>query len=390
VTTEIDSPAFDNPIAITADATNVAVLNAPGYVATTLPVSPSSPSSLSVLTVATGAITTVTTGLASAAGLAMDASTYWVVTTSSGTYADGALVMLNRVSLAQTVVNSPFFVHPSLVTATGADAYVVGSSTIAGDLGGKSPGEVVVVRHAATTPYTSGILPPSVPASNAYANPQYNGQICTYSAKYVYVVTPECTGAILQAINAAHATEHIRPMVLPSNWAALSPAEHVFVAIDLERVGRGLPPYVGLNTTLTAAASAAASAHHPAALPRAFPDTNAATSIWAGDYSALSLVYSLMYVNGWGGSLWVTTNGACATPHAAGCWAMRRGLLGGVSGYPQGVGIHCTTCEMGVGYAIAPTLKMGSYAILIERPTRTPPAMTFTWAKDVRPYLLSH
>jgi hypothetical protein len=59
-----------------------------------------------------------------------------------------------------------------------------------------------------------------------------------------------CADVYLKLINKARAAEHVPPMVLPTNWTKLTVAEQLFVSADLERVGRGLPPYVGLSYKL--------------------------------------------------------------------------------------------------------------------------------------------
>jgi hypothetical protein len=62
-------------------------------------------------------------------------------------------------------------------------------------------------------------------------------------------------------------------------------------------------------------------------------------------------------------------------------------LLGDDGTYNFGVGLHCTTCEMGTGSAIVN--GSSSFTSLIELPAGSPPAMYFTWAKNVVPYLAS-
>ena len=62
--------------------------------------------------------------------------------------------------------------------------------------------------------------------------------------------SPSCLDAVLQAINHAHALEGIRPMVLPAGFAQLSIPDQLFVAVNLERVDRGLPAFGGLTTAL--------------------------------------------------------------------------------------------------------------------------------------------
>ena len=36
-------------------------------------------------------------------------------------------------------------------------------------------------------------------------------------------------------------------MSLPSNWASLTVEEQIFVIVDLERVARGLQPFLGMS-----------------------------------------------------------------------------------------------------------------------------------------------
>jgi hypothetical protein len=105
---------------------------------------------------------------------------------------------------------------------------------------------------------------------------------------------------------------------------------------------------------------------------------------WAGGFSVLAADYVLMYDDGWGGS-GDTPNVSCTGPGAAGCWSHRDELLGADPGYNPGVGLACTTCEMGAGYT-ASGAAGASYVDLIEMPRSGQPAMTFTWAGE-QPYL---
>ena len=59
--------------------------------------------------------------------------------------------------------------------------------------------------------------------------------------------SPTCLDAVLEAINHAHALEGIRPMVLPADFARLSIPEQLFIAVNLERIDRGLPAFGGLT-----------------------------------------------------------------------------------------------------------------------------------------------
>jgi hypothetical protein len=159
----------------------------------------------------------------------------------------------------------------------------------------------------------------------------------------------------------------------------------------MERTARGLPPYLGLNRQLRSVAQSAA-VHEV--------DPNYATNFRAGrdaegvlgmgstlavGYTPLEADYVWMYQDGWGGSASATPNAACTSAGAPACWGHRDELLGYDGTYNFGVGMHCSTCEMGTGFAVV----NGSASItsLIELPAGSPPPMYFTWAKSVVPFL---
>jgi hypothetical protein len=200
-----------------------------------------------------------------------------------------------------------------------------------------------------------------------------------------------CTNYILSAINNARSDEGVRPMVLPSNWFSLSTPEQLFVIADLERTARGLPPYVGLNAALNADAQHAAATNADPSVAAGFAMANDAQGFagfggaWSGGFNVLAADYIWMYDDTWGGSAAKTSNIACTSAGAAGCWAHRDELLGSDPGYNQGVGLGCTNCEMGAGFA-TPSGK-GSFTDVIEIPKGTPPPMSFTWTNNVLPYL---
>ena len=202
---------------------------------------------------------------------------------------------------------------------------------------------------------------------------------------------PGCTNYILSAINAARGVEGLAPMVLPTNWYSLTTPEQLFVVADLERTARGLAPYVGINAALSADAQQAAVAYGDPGLakgfavavdPQGYPAMGGA---WSAGFSVLAADYIWMYDDGWAGSANATSNIVCTSATAAGCWAHRDELLGYDPGYNPGVGLDCANAEMGVGFAVAN--GSGSFVDLIEQPKGTPPAMTFTWAANVVPYL---
>ncbi len=206
-----------------------------------------------------------------------------------------------------------------------------------------------------------------------------------------YTNAAACTNYVLLAINNARAVEGVPPMALPSNWYNITTTQQLFVIADLERTARGLPAYVGINAALSADAQHAAQANSDPTIAAGFPMANDAQGspgfggAWSGGYSILAADYIWMYDDAWGGSAATTSNISCTSVHAAGCWAHRDELLGSDPGYNPGVGLNCTNCEMGTGFAMVN--GGASYVDLIEIPKGSMPPMTFTWVNNVLPYL---
>lgn len=200
-----------------------------------------------------------------------------------------------------------------------------------------------------------------------------------------------CTNYLLGAINNARSLEGLSPMALPSNWYSLSTPQQLFVVVDLERTARGLAPYLGINAALSAEAQRAAVGNTDPGIAPGFaigtdsqgvPGMGAA---WSGGFAVLAADYIWMYDDGWGGSRAATSNVACTSPSAIGCWAHRDELLGYDPGYNPGVGLDATNVEVGVGFALVS--GSSSFTVLAELPKGAAPAMTFTWANNVQPYL---
>jgi hypothetical protein len=268
---------------------------------------------------------------------------------------------------------------------------------------------------AVSTPVgATGILPPDNPATNLVPTPNFlSSGICHNSTQSpscsnpcVQMVgpksaarpqfptfngTPTCTRFVLRSLNTARSEESLPTIVLPTNWYLLKPQEQIFVIVDLERTARGLPPYLGLNEKLhVSAQTAAARATDPSYAPgfAAGLDPQGIAGMGgalASGYSTLEADYMWMYEDGWGGSSLLTPNIACTFASALGCWGHRDQLLGFDGAYNAGVGLHCTTCEMGTGFAIVN--GTGTFTSLIELPAASPPHMYFTWAKNVVPFL---
>ena len=113
----------------------------------------------------------------------------------------------------------------------------------------------------------------------------------------------------------------IRPMVLPADFAQLSIPDQLFVAVNLERVDRGLPAFGGLTTALNRNAQRGADTANDPPDPGQSYDLEDAE--WAGGSSnGLDAVYGWMYDDGFDSG-----NLDCLHRGAAGCWGHRKGIL---------------------------------------------------------------
>jgi hypothetical protein len=110
-------------------------------------------------------------------------------------------------------------------------------------------------------------------------------------------------------------------MRLPADFPQLTVPEQLFVAIDRERVDRGLAPFTGLSKALDQAAQTAADAGLLPARPG--PGAVADAAEWIGDVdNGLDAVYEWMYDDGPGSG-----TPSCSGPRTTGCWADRHIVL---------------------------------------------------------------
>ena len=189
--------------------------------------------------------------------------------------------------------------------------------------------------------------------------------------------TRSCTTYVMAAVNRAQAGEHLRAIVLPSNYYRLDVPDQLFVLVNLERITHHVAPLVGLVGSLDrVAALAAGRAQDPTVQGASF------SSIWAGGESTpADAMFGWMYDDGWGGSSASTSNDVCTSASSSGCWGHRDNILG------AGLGQRCVTCVAGAGFVSStaehewPT----SYAMIFEYGANL--ATIFTWNDDVVPFL---
>lgn len=258
----------------------------------------------------------------------------------------------------------------------------LGTWSLTGRVGALSSSVKLTLQHnIAPVPNfnSSGYGHTGPSGSTTYPNPCVS---VSRSGEPIFIVNARsvsCTNYVLSAINRAHRAEGVGAMVLPTNWYRLSTQRQLFVVADLERVDRGLPAYLGINSALALTAQrGAVHAADPGVAPGFTLRAMGAT--WAGANSVLEADYGWMYEDGWAGGRSRTSNIDCTSPKAVGCWGHREVILGHYTG------LGCTTCELGTGYAPLGR-SSASYTELIEAPAGPPPAMIFTWAHDVVPFM---
>ena len=244
--------------------------------------------------------------------------------TTSGCWADRQL-LLDRFGTRHLVMGAAF--DPTGDTS-GQDA---GGSSLAAMLGTTSrAGRYAYTWKRALAAMSDGTLQPlraipvtesatgiKDPTRNVSPEPDYTS-VCVASG---IDNSPSCLDSVLEAINHAHAVEGIRPMVLPANFGQMSIPEQLFVAVNLERIDRGLPAFGGLTAALNRNAQKGADdANDP---PDPGQDYDLDDAEWAGGSSnGLDAVYGWMYDDGFDSG-----NLDCPHPGATGCWGHRKGIL---------------------------------------------------------------
>jgi hypothetical protein len=294
---------------------------------------------------------------------------------SSGCWADRGIV-LSRFGTPHLVMGAAY--NP---TGDSSREDRGGSSlalTLATD---RHPGRLVYTWKEALSAQAAGLLRPlraipSTESNTGVADPLHN---VTPVPDYTRACSdggidnsPACLAAVLRAINHAHALEGIRPMALPTGFGQMSVPEQLFVAINLERVDRGLPAFAGLTVALNHNAQRGADAADDPPDPGQAYDLDDAE--WAGGSSnGLDAVYGWMYDDGFDSG-----NLDCLRRGASGCWGHRKGILDDF-----GSGAHLV---MGAAVAATGDTHGGdkggtSMAVTLAVADAPPPALVYTWSE---------
>ncbi|HEX3899359.1 MAG TPA: hypothetical protein VHW74_09305 [Mycobacteriales bacterium] len=204
------------------------------------------------------------------------------------------------------------------------------------------------------------------PRANRVASPDFH-TLCASDGPQ----NDACITQALSAINKAHTAEGVRRMILPTDYKDLTIPEQTFVVTNLERVDRGMRPFLGLTSKLNASARQAAVERDDPTLLGAILNLlgiREYASIWAGDFGPLASDYDWMYDDGYSadGSI----NIDCRHPDASGCWGHRHAILGLFTGLRTLVAGGGSAGQAG-----------GSIAEVLVGSLLNAPSLTYSWSQ---------
>jgi hypothetical protein len=174
-----------------------------------------------------------------------------------------------------------------------------------------------------------GILPPKNPSTSLAPDPSFLLSAHCAGGKD----GSKCNSIVLKAV--AHARKVLEKKMggmsfSLSAYEKLTPAEQLFVTVNLERTERGLPAAAVLTRSLDKVAQAGANSDRDPQLskvPDPLPGGGRPAGIggnWAGGWdNALGADYAWMYDDGLGSG-----NADCTRTNKSGCWGHRDNILG--------------------------------------------------------------
>jgi hypothetical protein len=258
-------------------------------------------------------------------------------------------------------------------------AAIAGAGVIAW-AGLAGPG-IAGAARAVAAPAHQGILPPRNPGRSLPPVPSFlSMRSCAHGKD-----GPGCNSAVLKAV--ARARRRLEKMGGMSfslrAYERLTPAEQLFVTVNLERVARGLPPAVVLTRSLSKAAQIGA--NHDADPPFSkIPDplpgggrVAGAGGNWAGGWdNALGADYAWMYDDGLN-----SPNINCSKAHRKDCWGHRDNILGTFSS-SRICGGHQHELAMGAGHVTrGKAFGDSETELLVGVCGRTPTDVILTWQR---------
>jgi hypothetical protein len=169
-------------------------------------------------------------------------------------------------------------------------------------------------------------------------------------------------------------TEGLRPLVLPSNYTALTDAAQQFVVTNLERTARGIAPFKAISPALDANALTAAEHTRDPNTPAGAGWSQSGGGAYPhGSPTPLLAIHGYIYTDG------VGDNGSCHAITTPGCWDHRSSLLGSDGHIVDGSYLLATT-DFGAAYSASGNSAWDSATA--TNPTVAKGA-TFTWAQEL-------
>jgi hypothetical protein len=182
------------------------------------------------------------------------------------------------------------------------------------------------------------------------------------------------------AIDNARSEEGVGPIVIPSDFAGLTPSEQLLVLVDCERVDRGLTPVAGELGSLDQLAATGAEAGADPSVPAdgiAGLTVWAWVSNWASTDSDLEAFYEWMYDDGLGSG-----NIGCTVTDQSGCWDHRDNILGfqnDIDGFGGSLSFGGATAATGTAH----DQSLQSVTMLTTWSPETTTGYYFTWEQAV-------
>jgi len=183
---------------------------------------------------------------------------------------------------------------------------------------------------------------------------------------------PYTEGSSLGAVDAGRAEDGLGPLST-AGFGAFTPAEEVFVLVNIERVDRGLTPFNEMTASLDGLAQAGANTLRDPAMPSPVGTSWEAAGVESGVGDPLLADFGWMYEDGCTVvARQAVINTDCSGPDAA-PWGHRHDIL---TAYPVGTG-----CTLAMGAAQGP--GGNSLAAVFESYCggRSPADDTFTWGE---------
>ncbi len=328
---------------------------------------------------------------------------YWLVASDGGIFSFGDAAFFGstgNIHLNQPIVGMAATGdgHGYWMVASDGGIFAFGDATFSGSMGGTplNASMVTIAAHRSGTgywtvatdgglfsfggaPFLGSLVSPAPPSNQALGNPVANipPNPNFLNSCYPHNTSTTCTTKVIQATTNARAVEGLGPMALPNNFNSLTPAQQIFVITNIERVDRGLPPFVGLVDTFSADAQAGAQGNTDPSPTLVPPGLHLVAwgSNWAENGNPLGSNYYWMYDDGLNSG-----NIDCTTANQTGCWGHRENILSLTSYQHQYGG----TLLMGAAEVYGSTGNgWESDAELLVLATGPLPALSYTWAQAV-------